>query len=403
MFAMKLFSRIQIGARVMQSFYTRSEMSWIQVFQLSKSFCLDALFQSSLVLARLSNLAVLRRLNTAFLVAFLCAFAGIAHGQEIPELTLQELRAKYAQEASRFIDIDGVNVHYIDEGSGPAIVFLHASYLNLDSWNGLADVLAKDYRVIRFDFPSIGLSSFETKPVPEERFDLIERNYEILAGLVEALGVKSFVLVGTSSGGSVAYRYAARHPESVNRLVLINSAGLPRTPQTDPLRERMEFARWENMRVKPREFWELAFSKNFIAPNTPPEWLMDRVFDLARKKDAGEIQRKTYRFQTGDVRSVLTEIHAPTLIMWGLENPTVMHLEADVLQHWMTGAPTLLRKLPGLGHYPYIEDQDAFLPDFMAFLEGRLDNQLRYTVRLPVACPCATDAGDARSPGQEAR
>ncbi len=299
----------------------------------------------------------------------------------VPTLTLDQLRAKYALPDSRYIDVDGVDLHYVDQGSGPVVVFLHASYNGLQSWEGVTSRLNKRYRTVRFDFPNYGLSGSETKPTPPEKFHLIERNYEILVGFVDALELDSFAVVGTSSGGSVAFRYAARHPERVQRLILINSAGMPRTPRTDPLRQRLKFAQWETMPVKPRAFWELASTENFIPPHTAPDWWLDQVYDFNRRAGATE-EQKRYRFSTGDPKTLLSQIQAPTLIMWGKDNPVVMHLEADVMEHWITGAPSTIRKYRGLGHYPYVEDIDAVYPDIAAFLGGELDAELRRTARL---------------------
>ncbi len=322
------------------------------------------------------------------LVTLSTAASAADAADSVPTLKLEELRAKYALPNSRYKDIDGVDIHYVDEGSGPlAVVFLHASYNGLQSWEGVTSRLSKQYRTIRFDFPNFGLSGSETKPAPAEKFDSIERNYEILVAFVDALNLDRFALVGTSSGGSVAFRFAARHPERVARLILINSAGMPRTPRTDPLRERAEFAKWDAMPVKPRAFWEQASTENFIAPHTAPDWWLDQVYDFNRRTGAIEEQGK-YRFSTGDPKMLLSRIQAPTLIMWGKDNPVVMHLEADVMEHWMTGAPTTIRKYDGLGHYPYVEDIDAVYPDIAAFLAGGLDAELRRTARVKPGCDC---------------
>ena len=344
----------------------------------------------------------MRRLNRRYPLIAVCALLAMGFmtassaaspGEKmptVPTLTLKELRAKYELPASRYIDVDGVDLHYVDEGSGPAVVFLHASYNGLQSWEGVTSRLKERYRTVRFDFPNYGLSGSETKPTPPELFHLIERNYEILERFVDALGLDRFALVGTSSGGSVAFRYAARHPERVERLILINSAGMPRTPNTDPLRQRLKFAKWETMPVKPREFWELASTENFIPPHTAPDWWLDQVYDFNRRAGALDEQKK-YRFNTGDPKTLLSQIKAPTLIMWGKDNPVVMHLEADVMEHWMTGAPTTIRKYKGLGHYPYVEDIDAVYPDIAAFLDGELDAELRRTARVKPGADCDDD------------
>ncbi|WP_394728784.1 alpha/beta fold hydrolase [Altererythrobacter sp. GH1-8] len=311
-----------------------------------------------------------------------------AHPQEPPEISWEELKAKYALPNSKFVEIDGVNVHYVDEGEGPAVVLLHASYNSLLTWNGTAEALKANHRVIRFDFPGAGLSGTETKPVPEGKYNMIERYHEILAGLVDKLELEQFALIGTSSGGSVAFRYASRHPDRLSRLVLINSAGLPRTAQTNPLRELPQFAQWENMKVRPLEFWQESLSRNYFQIDGAPEWQVEQAYDFRRRAGLADEVERSYGFATGDPRALLGGIRAPTLIMWGMSNPTVMHLEADVIEHWMTGAPTTIRKYEGLGHYPYIEAPERFLPDLAAFLSGEMDEELRRTARVSAECVC---------------
>jgi pimeloyl-ACP methyl ester carboxylesterase len=319
-------------------------------------------------------------------------FPGHSIADEVPTLTLQALRAKHELPTSQYLELDGVNLHFIDEGAGKPVVFLHASYQSLLSWEGIASKLKSNNRVVRLDFPNNGLSSSETKPVPPGKFDMIERNYEVLAQFVDHFGLDTFALVGTSSGGSVAFRYAARHPDRVARLVLINSAGMPRTPQTDPFRARPQYEAWAKMLIKPREFWAASLSETFISPNRAPEWLIDQQYDFARREGREQALRDHYVFTTGDPQSIVVGIRAPTLIMWGKSNPIVMHLEADVFSYWMTGAPTLVRKYEGLGHYPYIEDEQALLPDLAAFLAGELDDELRQTVRAKPGAAHGTQA-----------
>ena len=314
-------------------------------------------------------------LAIALLGASFAAFA-----QEPAQISLQDLREKYADGGSRFVAIDGADIHYRDEGQGPVVVLLHASYFNLSTWDGLTEELKTNYRVIRFDFPNAGLSGPETKEPPGGRFNLIERNVEILSGLVDELDLEQFALVATSSGGSVGFRYAARFPERVTRLVLINSAGMPRTARTDPNRARPETAQWDDMPVKPREFWEFSVNQNFPSDADAPAWMIDLAYDVNRRAATTPVSK--YFFETGDPKTILSAIQAPTLILWGMANPTVMHLEADVIEHWMTSAPTFIKKYEGLGHYPYIEAPARVIPDIAQFLTGAWDDRLRQTQRV---------------------
>ena len=319
--------------------------------------------------------------HLAFVIALLAMpFATAA--QEPSQISLEDLRKKYADGGSRFVTIDGADIHYRDEGQGPVVVLLHASYFNLLAWDQLTEELVNDHRVIRFDFPNVGLSGPETKEPPGGRFNLIERNVEVFSGLVEELGLDQFDLVATSSGGSVGFRYASRFPERVTRLVLINSAGMPRTARTDPNRARPELAQWDDMPVKPREYWEFTVNGNFPSDADAPSWFIDLAYDVNRRSETTPVSK--YFFETGDTQAILSGIKAPTLILWGKANPVVMHLEGDVFQHWMTSAPTFLKKYEGLGHYPYVEAPGRVIPDIAAFLGGSWDDRLRQTQRVKV-------------------
>ncbi len=305
-----------------------------------------------------------------------------ALAQDPSQISLEDLRAKYADDGTRFVTVDGAEIHYRDEGQGPIVVLLHASYFNLSAWDQLTEELQANYRVIRFDFPNVGLSGPETKEPPGGKFNLIERNVEILSGLVEQLDLEKFALVATSSGGSVGFRYASRFPQRVTRLVLINSAGMPRTARTDPNRARSDTAQWEDMPVKPREFWEFTVNQNFPSDAEAPGWFVDLAYDVNRRTETTPFSK--YYFETGDPQTILSKIQAPTLILWGMANPTVVHLEGDVIEHWMTSAPTLLKKYEGLGHYPYVESPEQVIPDIAQFLSGAWDDKLRQTQRVKV-------------------
>ncbi|MBT8421967.1 MAG: alpha/beta hydrolase [Gammaproteobacteria bacterium] len=290
-----------------------------------------------------------------------------------PQFTLAELQEKYATPESRFADIDGVRMHYMDQGSGPVIVLLHASFMNLRSWDAVAETLSSRYRVIRPDFLTAGL----TGPEPNDEYTF-DRNLELVQQLLRSLDVDRYALVGTSSGGIVAFNYAARFPDNVSRLILINSAGMPRNAKTNPNRVRGTWlSRWLDTRFPTRDKMRDILDINFIEPHEPPDWLVDMNFDMSRREGlqrAGAIMMA--KFRTGDPQQVLAEITMPTLIMWGLDNQTVFHLEAEVFAHWLTGAASMVKKYPGLGHYAYVEEPAQIAGDIEKFLSGELDVQL---------------------------
>lgn len=312
--------------------------------------------------------------RTAVAVVLLLGLLGAG---PVPTADRASLEARWAEPGSRFAIVDGVRLHYVLEGQGPPVVLLNASYMGLPSWRPLAERLKARYRVLRLDFPISGLSG----PEPDGRYS-IDRHVQLLGALTQRLGLERFALVGTSSGGIVAFRFAAAAPKRVTRLMLIGTAGLPRTAATDPLRSRGS-APGSDSSPRPRNFWQANLAANFGDPGRLPAWLVDLAYDLNRR-DGLEAESQLFLegFRTGNPRAELARVTAPTLILWGEANTTVSPLEADVVEHWMTAAPTLVRKYPGVGHYPYVETPDRVAADLAAFLDGRLDGELRVTARL---------------------
>jgi len=154
------------------------------------------------------------------LIAFiaLLLLVGAAVYRDVPA---SEVEAKWARPPSKFVVIDGVRLHYRDEGRGPAVVLLHANYSSLFMWEPWVAKLRDDYRVIRVDLPAHGL----TGPEPNGNYTL-ERIQTLFERFVDERGLGRFTVVGTSIGGTVAMRYTAAHPERIERLVLISPGSL---------------------------------------------------------------------------------------------------------------------------------------------------------------------------------
>ena len=169
------------------------------------------------------------------------------------------------------------------------VVLLHASFLNLTSWDLLVEVLTPYFRVVRLDFPNQGLSGPETKEPPNgnnNKFNLTERNLQVTKLFVDALQIDKFCLIGTSSGGCVGFHFASQYPTCVQRLILINTAGLPRTPATDP--KIATIPSWRGGRIcesSPESSIRTALNMNFFSQKAPA-WLVDLFYNLGRCVDA---------------------------------------------------------------------------------------------------------------------
>ena len=116
--------------------------------------------------------------------------------------------------------IDGIRLHYVDEGSGPPILLVHGQ----PTWSYLyrkmiRPLVAAGYRCIAPDLMGFGLSD---KPTDESAYTL-GRHVELVTGLVEKLQLAGVTIVGQDWGGPVGLRYAIDHQDNVRSLVILNA------------------------------------------------------------------------------------------------------------------------------------------------------------------------------------
>ena len=115
------------------------------------------------------------------------------------------------------IETNGATLHVRVGGEGPAVVLLHGYGETGDMWVPMAADLARDHRVIVPDLRGLGLSS-----KPSGGFDKKTQAGDV-AGVLAALGIEQIDLVAHDIGNMVAFQFAARRPERVRRLVLIDA------------------------------------------------------------------------------------------------------------------------------------------------------------------------------------
>ncbi|MCK1654645.1 alpha/beta hydrolase [Bradyrhizobium sp. 149] len=129
----------------------------------------------------------------------------------------------------RFIDMEGVRLHYLERGRGKPLVLFHGNGSMIQDFDssGLIDLAAENYRVIVFDRPGFGHSSRPRHVVwtPESQADLFKK-------ALDRLGVSQAIVLGHSWGASVAVALAIRHPSFVQALVLASGYYFP-TPRSD--------------------------------------------------------------------------------------------------------------------------------------------------------------------------
>jgi pimeloyl-ACP methyl ester carboxylesterase len=128
---------------------------------------------------------------------------------------------------------DDLTLHLLDwGGDGPALVFLHGFGMSGRVWDPFAEALSARYRVLALDARGHGDSDHD----PQFRYShaTVTRDLE---RAVESLGLERFVLVGHSMGGYAAIRYAARHPDRLAQMVLLDAGPDIRLEERRPVRK----------------------------------------------------------------------------------------------------------------------------------------------------------------------
>ena len=124
----------------------------------------------------------------------------------------------------RFVEVDGIRLHYVERGQGQPVVLLHGNGSMVQDWaiSGVLEQAAQRYRVIAFDRPGFGHSER-----PRNRAWTPEAQAELLDKALRQLKVEKAVVVGHSWGTMVAVALALNHPQDVRGLVLLSGYYFP--------------------------------------------------------------------------------------------------------------------------------------------------------------------------------
>jgi pimeloyl-ACP methyl ester carboxylesterase len=119
--------------------------------------------------------------------------------------------------ASRTSQVNGVELHYLTAGHGPAVVLLHGYTQTSRMWRPIIPLLAAKFTVIAPDLPGIGDSA-----IPADGLDMKNAAIRVHA-LAKSLGVEKARVVGHDIGLMVAYAYAAQFPAETEKLVVMDA------------------------------------------------------------------------------------------------------------------------------------------------------------------------------------
>ena len=282
------------------------------------------------------------------------------------DIPVEELKEKYANETSEFIEVQGMQVHYRDEGEGDVIVLLHGTGASLHTWEPWTEILKKNYRVIRLDLPAYGL----TGPHPEGKYQM-DNYVAFLHEFLQKKAVQKICLGGNSFGGKVSWEYALKYPDEVEKLILIDASGYPsdkkspwvfRLARTPVLNQIVRY-------VTPRFFLENNLKQVYADDSRVTDELITRYYDMA----LSEGNRQAFIDRAG-IKSIsnheqIPSITAPTLILWGAEDLWIGPEEGEKFDANLPNSQLIIYE--NVGHIPMEEAPEKTILDVLEFLQAK--------------------------------
>ena len=268
----------------------------------------------------------------------------------------------FHSEHSRFVDVDGVRVHYQEAGDpkAPALVLIHGFASSTLVWSKVFLKLADaGYRVIALDMLGYGYSA---KPRNGEY--TIAGQAKLLMRLLDALGIPCAVIIGSSYGGAVAATCALDYPERVEKLVLVGAVSNNR-----PLAYKL-------MRVFGSPVVGDVVSPLLIGSRRLLRRRMKRVYDRhswvldERRVDARHLPLRAAGTQRAIIRTVRSWdaerisrdahlIGQPTLLLWGENDIEIPLADGERLHEEISGSRLIV--FLNCGHLPHEEYPESFM------------------------------------------
>ena len=281
-----------------------------------------------------------------------------------PDKPRAALEAAYFGGHAQYLGVLGVHLHMRDQGKpdAPAIILIHGFGSSLLTWDAWADRLKGSYRVVRFDLPGFGLTGVDPTGDYSDA-----RAGQIIAGLMDQLGLRRATIAGNSLGGRVAWMFAAEHPERVDKLILISPDGFAspgfeygKKPDVPLMMRLLPY-------VLPRPMLKASLAPAYGDPAHLSDARVSTYYDMML---APGVRRAVIDRMGQDVRqdptARLRQIRAPTLLLWGEKDGMIPF--ANAADYARTIPNATVAALPELGHVPFEEAPDVSLAPVLAFL-----------------------------------
>ena len=258
---------------------------------------------------------------------------------------------------------NGYRIHYLDEGRGDVVVFLHGSGSGACGYSNFKGnypaLVAAGYRCILVDLVGFGYSD-----KPDNVDYTLDFFVECVKQALDAIGVERYTVLGNSLGGAVALGLALAHPLHVERLVLMAPGGVSDMPEYLAMPGMALLFQFVASGTAPtHDGMKAFFQKAFVVdPGAVDDELVRERLALMKLQNV----QVTKTMKVPNLTARLGEITCPTLALWGLDER--MMPEAGILR-LAKGLPDCRMVLvPKCGHWVMIEHRDLFNRTVVDFL-----------------------------------
>ncbi len=257
---------------------------------------------------------------------------------------------------SNYFEINGQHLHYIDEGQGEIILFVHGTPSWSFDYRNIIKGLSKTFRCIAIDHIGFGLSD---KP---EQYDYSTINHsKTLESFILAMQLRDITLVVHDFGGVIGLNFAIQYPDRIKNLVVLNSWLW--SSKTEP--DFIKFSKILRSPLLPFLYKYLNFSPKFILPQSFGDHkISSKTLKQYTKPFADSTQRngalafaksllndQDWFEQLWNKRLLIS--NKPTLFIWGMKDPVIKPHNLEKFQAAFTNATIV--KLETSGHFPQEE------------------------------------------------
>lgn len=249
------------------------------------------------------------------------------------------------------IRIQDIHINYIVEGEGSPIVILHGWGANIETVRPIINILNTRYKVYALDLPGFGGSSEPKEPIDSFQYAEIVRDF------LKEMNIQKATFMGHSFGGKISIILSSKYPDLVDKVVLIDSAGLI------PKRGIKYYTKVYSFKTLKFIYRHLFF---WVKNDKRMENFYKKFGSDDYRDSSGVMRQILVTVVNENLRPLLKDIKASTLIIWGDQDDATPLYMAHIMESEIKDSGLVV--FEGAGHYSYLDQYNRFTAVINAFL-----------------------------------